>query len=148
MSSGRSLELSDDDGLAGFGLDALHGAAGPTHFEEIDGGVFAEADGDGEFGLGEVTARGHDMPPDVFATETRVHPGADGVVVRTSAGEFQADPIIFEGLIVAEEHWIAAGLGDHDIEVAVGIDVGICGSPADDWFEKISADMSRACGDE
>ena len=77
----------------------------------------------------------------IFTGDAGADPCTDGVVVRFGAGEFEADPVILESLVVAKEEWFAAGLGEDDVEVAVAIDISVGGTAAGDGSEDFIASV-------
>jgi hypothetical protein len=115
--------LEDKCFLASAGLNLLGGTIWPNDFDKIGGRIFPESEGDDEFGLGEVTASGHDVAPMILAGDARADPGADGVAIGFGAVQLQADPIVLEGLVVAKEEWFGAGLGEDDVEITVAINI-------------------------
>ena len=107
--------------------------------EFVDGVVFAEADGDGEFGLGKVAPGGGDVPPENAVVGSEAYPGSDCVAVAATADEFDTDPMIAEGLVVFEEQGRTVDLSEDEIEIAVVVDIGEGGATSDDRLGDIGA---------
>ena len=114
---------------------SLPGPARPEDFNCIRLGCISEADGDGQFGLREVGARGHDLPQEGMGADTHLDPSADGVAVAFGANEFQADPVVVQVLVIAQEQRRAANLCEHHIEVAIAVNIGKGRAAPDDGFE-------------
>src|SRR6186997_2477309 len=53
-----------------------------------------------------------------------------------------------ECLLVAQQHWRTADLSEHNIEVAVAVDVRISRATADDRLKQLAAGPFRGHGDE
>ena len=77
-------------------------AAGPGDFEGVDAGGGAEAEGDGEFGLAQIAAGGHDLAGQSAAADAELDPSANRVAVAVGADEFEAEPVVPELLVVAQ----------------------------------------------
>ena len=91
----------------------LPGSARPEDFNGIRLGHIAQADGDGQFGLGKIAAGGHYLPQQGLAADTHLDPGTDGVAVAFGADKFQSDPVVVRILVVAQQQRRAANLREH-----------------------------------
>ena len=74
--------------------------------------------------MGKIAARRHDLARNGSATRADIDPGADRVAIALVADEFEAEPVISEMLIIAQQQWRSASLRQDDIEVPVAIDIG------------------------
>ncbi len=79
-----------------------------------------------------------------MAGDAGFHPGTYGVAVAFCADQFQAEPMITEALVVAQEQRRATDLRQHDVQVAIAIYVSERRATANDRFEKIGA--AFGCG--
>ncbi len=107
--------------------------------EFVDGVVFTETDGDGEFGLGEVASRWGDVSPENSVVGSEAYPGSDCVAVAATPDEFDPDPMMAEGLVVFEEQGRTVNLGEDEIEIPVVVDIGEGGATSDDRLGYIRA---------
>src|ERR1043165_3840553 len=74
-----------------------------------------------------------------MAANPRFHPGADSIAVAFCADQFQSQPMVAEALIVAQKQRWTADLSQHDVQVAIPINVRKRGATAYDRLEKIRA---------
>lgn len=107
--------------------------------EFVDGVIFAETDGDGEFGLGEVASRWGDVSPENSVVGSEAYPGSDRVAVAATADQFDANPMMAEGLVIFEEQGRTVNLGEDEIEIAVVVDIGEGGAASDDRLGYVRA---------
>src|SRR5258706_6601798 len=130
------------------GGNLLRLAAGPENFEVVDVVVRAEANGDGEFGLGKIAVSRHNLTPEESLADADFDPRADRVAVGASANEFHANPVVVKALLVAEEHRGAVDLGHEDVEVDVAVNIRKSGAAADDGLEQVIAAFADRNRDE
>src|ERR1041385_6821528 len=88
-----------NDGSGNFLLEA----AGPGYCDAIDLGRFTQADCDREFGLGQVAAGWHDLAREGMAVDAHFDPGADRVAVTFRADQLEANPVVLQVLVIAQQ---------------------------------------------
>lgn len=138
--AGGALLLADresDIGLAG--ADFLDRTAGPLDFDVDRAVIGAEAEGEREFGLGEVAAGGGDRAGLGDATGGEADDCSEGVGIGAGSLELDTEPVVAGLLVVSEEQGCASGLGENDVEVAVEVDIRVGGAAADDGLEEVGA---------
>src|SRR5260370_23976972 len=122
-------------------LDLPRFGSGPTNLDTVHLGGLAQAEGQRQFALAQVTAgAGHHSFLDLAAAG-QGHLGAygAGVAALAIAFEGEANPVVARAAHVLEEACRAAVLGQHYIEVAVAVDVGISAAPTDHRLEQVRA---------
>lgn len=126
----------------------LGSPTGPGDSSVVDRGMGTKAKGEDGLTLGEVAFRGHDLLGDDARAGADSDPGADAVAIRGGSDEAEADPMVAEGLVVAEEDGRAIDLREDDIEVAIAIDVSVGGPAPGDGAEEIRANLGFGGGEE
>ena len=107
-------------------------------FVSLRGG--AEAEGEHEFRLAQVASAAHEVLALDEVADFDFNASADCGAVGATAVAFEADaePVVLVAAVVAEQAWRAAVGGEQHIEVAVAVDVGVGGAPADDRLRQIA----------
>ena len=98
----------------------------------------SQADIDGEFALREVALGGHDLTRDSASIlGAQVDPGSDGFRIAISPDDSQPDPMVSEGLVIAEQQRGPMDLGHDHVEVSVPIKICIGRSATYDGLENV-----------
>src|SRR5437867_10242959 len=139
-----SASLLDDGGAVEPCLwHGLFLSSRPDDFECVKALGLAQADSHGEFGLRQITARRHYLAGESLGSDPDLDPRADGVAIGLSPDELQPQPMMAEGLVVAQQQGRTVDLGQHHVEITVPVDIGEGRSAADDGLEEIGAGFFR-----
>src|SRR5260221_14579775 len=77
-------------------------------------------------------------------------PGADRITIacRPVADQLQAEIVVPEALLVAQQQWRAANLREDDVKISVAVDIRVSAATPDDRLEQIRAGLDRADREE
>jgi hypothetical protein len=103
--------------------DLLEDPAGPPDFDELGGGIRAEANVNAFVARRQIAASGGDGRELRTASGYELYFGADGVAVAFVANELECQPVILRGGFIVKEINGAVVGGDDDVDAAVVIDI-------------------------
>ena len=114
-------------------------AVGPLNLDALGRGRRAQAEG-GLGGTGtQVAPCGGDAPPLVLAVRPYPNGGAEGRRVAGLAREADMQPMVAGLLVVAQQHGRSPGRREHQVEVAVAVDVRRGAAASHDRLEEVGA---------
>ncbi len=98
----------------------------------LDTRSLTEADCHREFNLRQVAASRHHLAAKNAVAEVDLDHGADGIAVVECTHQFEAEIVSATIQLIAQEERRTAVLRQDQVEIAVAIDIGICGAATND----------------
>src|SRR5690349_7118892 len=110
--------------VAGNLRHGLFAAARPDDFDAINPVRATQPYAHRQFGLRQVTPRGHHLTGEHLAANAHFDQRADGGSIGLGPDQFEADPMVTERLIIPQQKRSTANLGYDNVQIAVPVDIG------------------------
>src|SRR5882724_13179733 len=124
-------------------INLLSGTVWPRNFDFVGPADLAQADGDGQLGLGEITARGHHLAAQRLAASADFDPCANRVTIALATDQLESNPMMPQLLLVAQQQWRSAYLRQHDVQIPIAVNVAVGRASPDYRLEQILTTPGR-----